>query len=193
MILRALKSRVGSGVKFVAGLAMVAACLLGRASDARADVVYNVSGVFNDNTSLTGYFTINQYGYIGTFDFTTASGTLSAYTYTPSTSNKSGCGADCIFFGRPNYFGGLALTFENPILTVAAGASFVPDSILVGSPGPSWENLNWGSAQAPVRFLVSETVTAVPEPSTWAMMILGFLGVGALAYRNKKVPPLVTA
>jgi hypothetical protein len=28
-------------------------------------------------------------------------------------------------------------------------------------------------------------VAAVPEPSTWAMMILGFLGVGAMAYRRK--------
>jgi hypothetical protein len=29
------------------------------------------------------------------------------------------------------------------------------------------------------------TVTAVPEPSTWAMIILGFLGVGFAAYRRK--------
>jgi hypothetical protein len=29
------------------------------------------------------------------------------------------------------------------------------------------------------------TVTAVPEASTWAMMVLGFLGVGFLAYRRK--------
>jgi hypothetical protein len=28
-------------------------------------------------------------------------------------------------------------------------------------------------------------VSAVPEPSTWAMMILGFLGVGFVAYRRK--------
>jgi hypothetical protein len=28
-------------------------------------------------------------------------------------------------------------------------------------------------------------VTAVPEPSTWAMMILGFLGVGFMAWRRK--------
>jgi hypothetical protein len=27
---------------------------------------------------------------------------------------------------------------------------------------------------------------AVPEPSTWAMMILGFAGIGALAYRRRK-------
>jgi hypothetical protein len=30
------------------------------------------------------------------------------------------------------------------------------------------------------------TVAAVPEPSTWAMMILGFCGVGFMAYRRKQ-------
>jgi hypothetical protein len=30
-------------------------------------------------------------------------------------------------------------------------------------------------------------VAAVPEPSTWAMMVLGFAGVGAMAYRRRKV------
>ena len=29
------------------------------------------------------------------------------------------------------------------------------------------------------------SVTAVPEPSTWAMMILGFMGVGFMAYRRR--------
>jgi hypothetical protein len=28
-------------------------------------------------------------------------------------------------------------------------------------------------------------VTAVPEASTWAMMLLGFFGVGFVAYRRK--------
>ena len=28
-------------------------------------------------------------------------------------------------------------------------------------------------------------ITAVPEASTWAMMVLGFLGVGFVAYRRK--------
>lgn len=34
-------------------------------------------------------------------------------------------------------------------------------------------------------------VTGVPEPSTWAMMILGFSGVGFIAYRRRKqtMPP----
>jgi PEP-CTERM motif-containing protein len=29
-------------------------------------------------------------------------------------------------------------------------------------------------------------VDAVPEPSTWAMMLLGFAGIGFMAYRNRK-------
>jgi PEP-CTERM motif len=33
------------------------------------------------------------------------------------------------------------------------------------------------------------SVTAVPEPSTWAMMILGFFGVGFMAYRRKPTRP----
>ena len=32
-------------------------------------------------------------------------------------------------------------------------------------------------------------VSAVPEPSTWAMMILGFCGVGFMAYRRKQNGP----
>lgn len=31
----------------------------------------------------------------------------------------------------------------------------------------------------------SVAISAVPEPSTWAMMIFGFLGVGLVAYRRK--------
>jgi hypothetical protein len=35
--------------------------------------------------------------------------------------------------------------------------------------------------------------TAVPEPSTWAMMILGFCGLGFMAYRRKSKPALMAA
>jgi hypothetical protein len=34
---------------------------------------------------------------------------------------------------------------------------------------------------------------AVPEPSTWAMMIMGFAGVGFMAYRRKQGPVLIAA
>jgi PEP-CTERM motif len=34
---------------------------------------------------------------------------------------------------------------------------------------------------------------AVPEPSTWAMLILGFAGIGFMAYRRKSKPALMAA
>jgi hypothetical protein len=37
------------------------------------------------------------------------------------------------------------------------------------------------------------SVGAVPEPSTWAMMILGFAGIGFMAYRRKSKPALMAA
>lgn len=37
------------------------------------------------------------------------------------------------------------------------------------------------------------TVSAVPEPSTWAMLILGFLGLGFLAYRRQSKAALQAA
>jgi hypothetical protein len=33
----------------------------------------------------------------------------------------------------------------------------------------------------------------VPEPSTWAMLLLGFAGVGFMAYRRKSKPSLMAA
>jgi hypothetical protein len=36
-------------------------------------------------------------------------------------------------------------------------------------------------------------ITAVPEPSTWAMMLLGFAGVGFMTYRRKSRPALTAA
>jgi PEP-CTERM motif len=47
-----------------------------------------------------------------------------------------------------------------------------------GSPG--YYNDNTG-------YLTVAGVSAVPEPSTWAMMILGFAGIGAMTYRRRKI------
>ena len=39
----------------------------------------------------------------------------------------------------------------------------------------------------------SDNVSAVPEPATWAMMLLGFAGIGFMAYRRKSKQTLMTA
>ena len=38
---------------------------------------------------------------------------------------------------------------------------------------------------------VNTVTSGVPEPSTWAMMILGFAGIGFMAYRRKAKPALM--
>jgi hypothetical protein len=49
---------------------------LASASSSQADVKYTVeNAVFDDGTSLTGYFTLNQYGNIESWDMTTMTGT----------------------------------------------------------------------------------------------------------------------
>ena len=51
-----------------------------------------------------------------------------------------------------------------------------------------------GDPLVPLDSLVlTPVVAAVPEPSTWAMMILGFAGVSFMAYRRKSKPALMTA
>jgi Ice-binding-like/PEP-CTERM motif len=41
--------------------------------------------------------------------------------------------------------------------------------------------------------LDTNTIGTVPEPSTWAMMILGFAGIAFMAYRRKSKPALMAA
>jgi hypothetical protein len=44
---------------------------------------------------------------------------------------------------------------------------------------------NIGDAALTGKTLYMPQVAAVPEPSTWAMMILGFFGIGFMAYRRR--------
>jgi hypothetical protein len=49
------------------------------------------------------------------------------------------------------------------------------------------------SLTQPLIPTLSTLAPPVPEPSTWAMMILGFMGVGFMAYRRKSKPALSAA
>jgi len=60
--------------------------------------------------------------------------------------------------------------------------------IIGGASGPSYEcqdsfNCYLGTGR-PVRYLDSGFASAEPEPATWAMMLIGFLGLGFIARRR---------
>jgi hypothetical protein len=66
--------------------------------------------------------------------------------------------------------------------------SLAPDWLRVGT------DIVGGSTPPTFNFAFSVTgVSAVPEPSTWAMMIFGFVGVGFMAYRRKTNRALMAA
>jgi PEP-CTERM motif len=80
---------------------------------------------------------------------------------------------------------------------LADGVSF---QIFAADPAPNpslpneYEISNSGPSASPgpvpsTAFEVLALTPAVPEPSTWAMMILGFCGVGFTAYRRKQNGP----
>ena len=73
--------------------------------------------------------------------------------------------------------GGVGYTFQNGINTGTLGGDDVFQSTYADPAAyQAADNYNGG---------VWTEVAAVPEPSTWAMMILGFLGVSFMAYRKK--------
>jgi hypothetical protein len=50
-----------------------------------------------------------------------------------------------------------------------------------------------GTSEPATYTAVFNIAAAVPEPSTWAMMILGFAGLGFMAHRRKSKPALMAA
>lgn len=70
--------------------------------------------------------------------------------------------------------------------TLASGVGFTTHSITFTTlTGGHLKFTETGPSDQQGNLLDNVVLTAVPEPSTWAMMILGFFGVGFVAYRRK--------
>jgi hypothetical protein len=92
----------------------------------------------------------------------------------------------------------LETTFWNISSNNVWTASLIgPNSIEFLAPNPSlylttgqnyFVNVYFDTA-SPASFSGNFITAAVPEPSTWAMMILGFAGIGWMAYRRKQNGP----
>jgi hypothetical protein len=90
------------------------------------------------------------------------------------------------------------LWLSSPKPIVPPGTPFTPDLqswIRDDSLAPDWSRIGTDiTHQGPFNASFSLIgVGAVPEPSTWAMMLLGFAGIGFVSYRRKSKPARIAA
>jgi opacity protein-like surface antigen len=132
------------------------------------------------NTSASGQAKITPFA--TTFnDLTmTASGTASAFT--ALLLDVKVPGTETLTFTSPT-----PITSGATQVVTANGENFILVSAINGETFSSLSFTSTGnlSSVEQVRVDIAGNVRAVPEPATWAMMVLGFVGVGFMAYRRR--------
>jgi hypothetical protein len=187
----------------VYGVAVAATLFLcGTFAPASADtVLYLNDVVFDDGGTATGSFI-----YLGTVpilgtDIKTSPDDQFGASYNPTT-YRSLIEGSAFFSGFQ--FDISANTSDGRIsnlsLLVFQDFSLSSPNPLMTSPLPDWpyqsleENSSSTGGDNHIRYIVSgflstePPVAAVPEPSTWGMLLIGFAGIGAMLYRRRSLP-----
>jgi hypothetical protein len=146
-------------------------------------VTYNLvlTATSGPESSLTGSsFTVVTPTSSTNFD-TAANGQLTAMTFlidgqtfNLANSNSAGVGFSNSGVGTPEVIN--TINYSGP-----SGSSVF--SFSTGGFGYSFSDSANSSLDS--HGTITATIAAVPEPSTWALMILGFAGIGFMTYRRK--------
>jgi hypothetical protein len=172
-------------MKILSALAAVIALASGNSANA-ALVTYDLAGTIDNtafNLSFTGDPTMAGGG-PATFVLGVNGGVTIPVTYNiPEASFSYTLGGEVSLLSGTREL--LSFQVTDPSAIINSGAS----SFSVGATSSDFNDAN-------ISFLVGTQISgdgtitsftaAVPEPSTWAMMILGFFGVGFMAYRKKR-------
>jgi hypothetical protein len=155
----------------------------------------NFSGADAFNTPLVGtqnsggpgylFFHPGEHGEVVDLRFTAPVAGFYTATFTTRLTDPADCGPGCdgvnaiingssLVRDRSTGFTDATLTWSGDL----AAAGFIDFSI------DPRTNYGWDSTVG------LATVSSIPEPSTWAILILGFAGVGFVAYRRKAKPAL---
>jgi hypothetical protein len=171
--------------RFLALSLLAATFVVGAANQASAALFEFAGSGTWDFSALTTTYSAPSTDYSFVFDYDTTTSSASNFHYTLNGTDVPGALSGIVFYPG-SIGGGFDLNF----------ASNGAISFLFGS-----APLDFTSGVTPGEFFTDVTifdgingnsvgtadivVTAVPEPSTWAMMLLGFFGVGFMAYRNR--------
>lgn len=172
--------------------------------------------VFSDNfnaepygvpaASLTNFTIGGSIDVIGPgsgFDFYPGNGHYIDLDGTPSTSqNPAGSITTKTAFGAGTYslnfnLGGSTRGDTNTVrvalgdfttdITLASDAGFTTQAFTFKTTGGNLSFTNLGPSDNLGLLLDNVQVSAVPEPATWAMMILGFVGLGVFSTRRRRM------
>jgi hypothetical protein len=95
--------------------------------------------------------------------------------------------SSCCFIGNNVVFNNLSTPTNLAPGQTLSGFDFLDTSVTAQT------SLGWVAGVGTSGFSsypLSGIASAIPEPATWAMMVLGFAGVGFMAYRRKSKPAL---
>lgn len=170
--------RISRGAVGAVAAVIAAGALVVIPSAAKADVTWLVDANFADGGTVSGYFTVNTYGYLSSFDLLTTPGDgFASFDYTDQNSYFSN-GAFYVD-AQPKYQSDLHLVFADDLNVAVAN-----NPVLGGDDGPSYECQGSFSCYVPtdgaIRYITDGFASAaVPEPASWAMMLAGFGALGA--------------
>jgi len=181
--------------KFLTSAAMAMA-LSGVAASANAEIItWTLDDVtFSDGATASGFFDYDTAtGAAASFDLeTTAGGTLGALHYTTANAQfyvKDYFSSGSLLWVLNDFSRYINLAFAGPLTT--PGTVALRPGALAGNGSDlsgSWECTNCST----IRDIIGGSVTtaaAVPEPATWAMMLMGFGALGAVLRRRHELAP----
>jgi hypothetical protein len=102
--------------------------------------------------------------------------------YSGSTLVKSYTGADIL----PLTANGNQTSFASNRYVEFFFSGVTYDNVVLGSSGPCAPNSSCNFPGSTAAFEFDNVATSAPEPATWIMMLLGFAGLGFVAYRRTK-------
>jgi hypothetical protein len=172
------------GLRGIAGALIIIAATGSAVSRASADVVEAISGTYGPNDlPFSGTVTLSP-----TTDKITAAsinaGALGLF---------NGYVSQAIFGDELDFSQDNTTATYQTFFVVSASQLFSGQAVtLIGGPlGSSFEPYSDLPLYAATGTI--GPVPAVPEPSTWAMLLLGFASIGFIAYRRKSKPALMAA
>lgn len=174
-------------MSFFKDLVKVGALVLGlfAASPSQAAIVYPSTALGSDPT--TPYFVIGTGAGAFTYDFTLSLSSLADFSaaLTQSFTNAANkiSNLEIALYKGSIGSGSLITSSFASLATGGQSAAIAYNGALAGS---YYLEVTGSAPSGGLNFSGDiTTVAAVPEPATWAMMMLGFLGVGFIAYRRR--------